>query len=139
MSRRIKKPKQSAKGQRYSYPVPENPPSLVGKPVFSFHYLQNAYCISQCSKDQKVGFADTMRILSKMSWNEIYSSPRHQRGSERIPRYRFKVPIPSCISDDETIISIRFHRNAPMVGIRRSDTLHIVWFDRNFTVYDHGS
>jgi len=139
MARQLKKTSKSAKGKKYNYPIPPSSPTIIGKPVFSFHYLQNSYCVSKCSKRQKIGFVDTMRILSSLEWNLIYSSKRHQYGKEIIPRYRFKVPIPFCISEDENIIAIRFHDNAPMVGVRRDDIFHIVWFDRNFTVYDHGS
>ncbi len=139
MRRQVRKTPKSAKGKNYNFPVQPSSPTLTSKPIFSFHYLQNSYCISKCSRPQKIGFVDTMRILSSMLWNEIYSSGHHQHGKETIPRHRFKVPIPSSISDDENLIAIRFHENHPMVGVRRGDVFHVVWFDRNFTVYDHGS
>jgi hypothetical protein len=137
----VKKIKRSlrAESARIKYPILDTIPSIQKRPIFSFLYLQDNYCISRCSKAQKVGFTDTMRALSKMTWHEIRSAPKHGLGSEKIERRIIRVSIPSNISDDVTFISIRFHANAPMVGFRKDNIFHIVWFDRDFTVYDHGS
>jgi len=139
MARSFKKKKQSVKIQNSNYPIPPSNQTITGKPIFSFIYLQSNYCISLCTKEQKVGFTDTMRILSSLSWQQINSSNRHLHGKEIISRDSLKVPIPATIAEDENIIAIRFHDNAPMVGVRRNDVFHIFWFDRNFTVYNHGN
>ena len=139
MSRRIKKRKQSAKVRQSNYPIPDSSPPIQDKPVFSFHYLQDSHCISRCNTEQKAAFANTMRLLSKLTWQEIKSSPRYGLGSEKIPRYRFYATIPNQIADDETLLSIRFYGRAPMVGIRREQIFHIIWFDIDFNVYNHGS
>jgi hypothetical protein len=140
MSRRkIKKPKQSLKGKNYEYSVPDKSPPIQEKPVFSFHYLQDSHCISRCNSDQKLSFIEKMRALSKLTWNQIYSTHRYGLGSEHIPRNRILVSIPDCVAEDETIIALRFYKKAPMVGIRRSQIFHIIWFDKDFNVYDHGS
>lgn len=139
MHRRIKKKKQSARVRQYNYPVPDSSPPIQEKPIFSFHYLQDSHCISRCNTKQKAAFADTMRLLSKLTWQEIQSSYRHSLGSEKIPRYRFYATIPNQIADDEALLSIRFYDRAPMVGIRRKQIFHIIWFDIDFNVYNHGS
>ena len=136
--RTIKKPKQSVKGRRYKYPIPDSSPPIKDNPIFSFHYLRDSHCISRCDKEQKVSFVDKMRTLSKLSWNQIIFAPKHGLGSEKIPRERFLLPIPEFISDDEALLAIRFWERAPMVGIRRSRIFHIIWFDKDFNVYDHG-
>lgn len=137
----VKKIKRSLKveSKRIKYPIPDTIPSIQEKPIFSFLHLQDNYCISKCSKEQKIGFVDTMRALSKMTWNEIRSAPRHGLGSEKIERRFIKASIPNNISDDATFIAIRFSANAPMVGFRTDNIFHIVWFDRDFTLYDHGN
>jgi len=140
MPRRIiRKKKQSARGRKYDYPVPDSSPPVQDKPIFSFHYLQDSHCISLCNRGQKAAFADTMRLLSKLTWQEIKSSYRHGLGSEKIPRNRFYVTIPNQVADDEALLSIRFYGRAPMVGIRREQVFHIIWFDIDFNVYNHGS
>lgn len=138
MPRQIKKPKKSVKGRRYNYPIPDNTPSIQDRPVFSFHYLQESHCISRCNTEQKLSFVEKMRLLSKLTWNQIRSAPRHGLGSEKIPRDRFLVPIPSYIANDEVFIAFRFYHLAPMIGIRRDQIFHIIWFDKDFNVYNHG-
>lgn len=123
--------------RRIKYPIPDTIPSIQKRPIFSLLYLQDNYCISKCNKEQKIGFVDTMRALSKMTWNEIRSAHRHGLGSEKIERRIIRASIPSNITHDATFIAIRFHNNAPMVGFRTDNIFHIVWFDRNFTLYDH--
>jgi hypothetical protein len=137
--RQIKKPKQSVKGRKYEYPVPDSSPSIKDNPIFSFHYLQDSHCISQCNIEQKVSFVDKMRALSKLSWNQIVSTHHHGLGLEKIPRDRFFVSIPDYITSDETLIALRFWKLAPMVGVRRRQVFHIIWFDKDFNVYDHGA
>lgn len=128
-----------AESARIKYPIPDTIPSIQKRPIFPFLYLQDNYCISKCSKAQKLGFVDTMRALSKMTWNEIRSTYRRGLGSEKIERRIIRASIPSGITGDATFIAIRFYDNAPMVGFRTDNIFHIVWFDRDFTLYDHGN
>lgn len=136
--KRIKRLK-GVKGKRITYIVPDTVPDTQKRPLFSFHYLQDAYCISRCTREEKAGFADTMRTLSKLTWNEIRLAPRHGLGSEKIERNSIRASIPSNITDDATFLAIRFHRMKPMVGFRESNIFHIVWFDKSLSLYDHGN
>ena len=138
-SHKIKKPKQSVRGKQYSYPVPESGPPGKDTPVFSLQYMEDSHCISQCSEEQKVSFVDKMRALSQLTWNQIKLAPKHGLGSEKIPRPMFKVPIPDFISEDEALLAIRFWNLAPMIGVRWKQIFHIIWFDKDFDVYDHGN
>jgi hypothetical protein len=108
------------------------------KPIFSLHYLQKSHCLSDCDKDEKSAFADTLYKLSQITWNEIISSPRHGAGYERIARKAIKASIPSHLKDDINLIAFRFCAKAPMVGYREENIFHILWIDRTFTLYDHG-
>jgi hypothetical protein len=136
-----KKIKRSLKveSERIKYPIPVTIPSIQKRPIFSFLYLQDNYCISKCNKEQKIGFVDTMRALSKLTWQQIMSAPRHGLGTEKIKRDSIKVSIPDKITEDITFLAIRFHRLEPMVGFRVDNIFHIVWFDRDYTLYDHGN
>ena len=46
-------------------------------PFFSFEYLQPAFCISNCTQEQKAAFVDMMRSLSRLTWVQIKSVGRH--------------------------------------------------------------
>ncbi len=73
-----------------------------------------------------------------MTWNEIICAQRHGMGFETISRDEIRRPMPAHITDDTTIIAFRFSGMKPMVGYRSQSMFHIVWFDRAFTLYDHG-
>jgi len=68
----------------------------------------------------------------------ITNSPRHGLGYEKIARTSIRAPIPTDITDDVTFIAFRFYGKAPMVGYREGYIFHILWIDRDFTLYSHG-
>jgi len=106
-------------------------------PIFSLDKLQGDYCISLCDQDHKVAFVNRLRILSKLTWQQITNAHKHKTGSETISRTSIKATIPSEITDDVTIIALRYNDKAPMVGYRENRIFHIVWIDQNFTLYNH--
>lgn len=140
MPKHIKHEKHSAKSKRITYPIPDKVSPMKGRPLFSFHYLQDAYCISKCEKDDKAAFSDTMRHLSYLTWNQIHGSHRYGLGAEKIKRKSIIVGMPRNLPEDvNDFWAIRFSGKKPMIGFRNDDIYHIVWFDRNFSVYDHGN
>lgn len=123
----------SGKALAHQAPNPDQLP-----PKFSFHYLQKNYCITCCTKDEQVSFVERMHRLSQLTWAQLRQADRHGLGYEIISRGSLNVKIPQGITDDVHIIAFRFCAKAPMVGYRSADgTFHIIWFDRDFTVYDH--
>jgi len=108
-------------------------------PIFSFRYLQRStpYCISCCSNDEKASFADKMNKLSQLTWADIKRAPRHGLGCEKIDRNSIRATIPERVTDDTAILAFRFHGKAPMVGFRDRETFHVLWFDANFSLYQH--
>ena len=108
------------------------------KPLFSLQFIDPQYCITLCDKDEKASFADMLRRMSRMTWNELRNAPRHGLGCEKIDQSSIKRPLPLGVTEDVTFLAFRFHAKKPMVGFRLNDVFHIVWFDRDFTLYDHG-
>jgi hypothetical protein len=106
-------------------------------PIFCLHYVVPAYCITLCSDGDKLAFVKRIRQLSGMTWNEIIQADRHGFGREKIPRDVLHPQIPAHITEDVTLIALRFSGLKPMVGYQRNDVFHIVWFDRDFDLYDH--
>ena len=136
--RRIKKERRREEGRRFSYITSESVPNTQKKPAFSFDYLQDSHCITLCDDSDQLAFVNALRKLSKLTWNQIKSTQRHGLGSEKIHRRSFRVPIPTIVGEDITFIAIRFSGFKSMVGYQEGRILQIVWFDRNFDVYDHG-
>jgi hypothetical protein len=80
----------------------------------------------------------TLERLSGLVWHQIQSAPRHGLGSEKIPRNAIKVGIPLFLTEDVDLLAIRFSGKKPMVGYRDGTIFNILWFDWNFSLYDHG-
>ena len=96
------------------------------------------YCVSKCEKNEKVAILDKLHQLSQLTWVQLHQSPKHSYGYEKIPRNAIKRPVPSQITEDVTLIAFRFHGKAAMVGYREHEIFHIIWFDRDFSLYNHG-
>jgi hypothetical protein len=128
------------KGQRIQGPAlrpdARNPDKFP--PKFSFHYLQRGYCITSCTQEEQLAFVDRMYRLSQLSWAELRRAPRHGLGYEQIARASIRAGIPANITGDVNFIAFRFYGKAAMVGYRSDDgTFHIIWFDREFKLYEH--
>jgi hypothetical protein len=107
-------------------------------PVFCLKYLDRKYyCLSVCTKEEKAAFADTLDRLSQLTWTEISKSSRHGLGYEKIARNSIRATIPKHVEDDVIFIAFRFYGKAPMVGYRKDAIFHILWIDRDFTLYQH--
>ena len=107
-------------------------------PHFSFRYLQGNYCLTKCDENHQASFARKMHKLSQMSWQEIKQCGRHQLGFEKISRNNIKSGIPSHVTEDVNFIAFRYCGMSAMVGYRSKEVFHVLWLDRDFTLYNHG-
>lgn len=110
----------------------------IKHPVFCLKYLNKAYHLDKCIDKEKVALINKICLLSQMTWKEMYMSPRHGLGLEQISQNSIKgAGIPTHLSKDETMYAIRFHGIKPMVGYIKNPVFHIVYLDRDFTLYNH--
>jgi len=137
MRGKFKQPQQQ-KGADFAAPITFSESTEQLCPVFSLRFLRRDFCISSCSEEEKVSFVDKMHKLSQLTWAQIKSTHRHGLGCEKIEKSSIKAPIPSVVTDEVTLLAFRFCGLAPMVGYRDRDVFHILWFDREFTLYPHG-
>ena len=80
-----------------------------------------------------------MKQLSQVTWQQVLLSHRESKyGSEKIEQSAIKRPIPSHVTADETLLAIRFWGKARMVGYREREIFRIIWFDYDYSLYDHG-
>jgi hypothetical protein len=107
------------------------------KPVFSFIYLSSKYCVSKCTAEQKVAFVDKMRTLSGLTWKQILVTERGGNGFELLNR-AIKDDLPPSVKPDVKLIGTTFHNHRRIVGFREDATFHIIWFDYDGSLYDHG-
>ena len=106
-------------------------------PIFCFKYLHKDHCITQCDKDERSQFVDQLKSLCSVNWNQLNSSGRHGMGWEKIDFDSIIPSKPSHVSGDITFIAFRFDGKKAMVGYRYGFVFHIVYLDRDFTVYKH--
>lgn len=110
-------------------------------PAFSFKFInKDKYGLDKCTKDEKAALINKIHRLSQLPWSQINSSSRDGLGCEKISKTAIKAAIPSNIKPDtEYFNAFRFNGKAPMVGYRDEKVFYIIWLDRDFTLYDHGS
>ncbi len=107
-------------------------------PAFCLKHVRGDYCVTKCSDEDKIALIEKIHGFGKFTWAQIKCQNRHTWGCEAIPRNAIRAAIPSVITEDVTILAFRFNKLAPMVGFREREVFHIVWLDREFTLYDHG-
>ena len=114
----------------------ESPVSYMDEPpAFSLKYIQQAYCISKCGKEDQIAFLKAMFKRKATSWSHLSSCDRHGLGYEKIHRLNVQIP---KVAEGKAIIAFRFSGKKPMVGFRERDIFYVLWIDRDFSVYDHG-
>lgn len=132
---KIKKPKKNI-GKKINETSSEVKP--LDYPVFCFRHLHKNYSHSHLEDKDQVQLVDQLHKLSQLSWNDIVASGRHGLGSEKIAKSSIKPGIPEAITDDvEFFLALRFSGMKAMVGWRNSYRFHIVYLDRDYSVYSH--
>ena len=108
-------------------------------PIFSLEKLQpGKYCLSELDQENKAMFSDAIFRRKNLTWNEIKRADRHGLGTEKIAKDFIKAPIPRFITEDmDSYLVFRYHGMRPMVGYRQRDVFYVLWFDSDFTLYDH--
>jgi len=128
----------AAKSNRIKEPEIPQVSSNKQPPLFSFEYLDDKYSITQCDHAERSGFADTLRIMGKMTWEQLELTPRHGNGKENIPIAQIRGKKPPIITPDvDHVIAFRFHGTKPMVGHRIDRIFYIIWLDKDYTLYPH--
>ena len=124
-------------GNRFIVEQPEDYNKMI--PLFSLERLQNgSYCFSKLEKDDKAAFADAIFKRKNITWTDIQNMDRHALGYEKIAINSINAPIPKFITEDETnLIAFRFSGKKPMVGYRSKNIFYVLWFDHDFSVYNH--
>ena len=116
----------------------ESLPPTLEHPIFCLKYLHKDYHLKECTKDEKAALIDTIYKLSQMTWHEIRQAPRHGTGREKIEKDSINSSIPEICKEENNLYALRFYGKAPFVGIQNGNIFHILYIDRNFSLYNHG-
>lgn len=134
---RISPPKLNADSQLGIKLKPQTKDPNQEYPKFSFQYLQQGFCISDCTKEEKSLLLDSIHKRSQLTWQQLHNAGRHKLGSENIPRNQIRAPIPDPFKDEESFMVFRGIEKAPVVGVRLKTTFYVLWVDRAFSLYKH--
>lgn len=64
-------------------------------------------------------------------------APRHGLGTEKINQSSIKASKPASVTPDVSFYALRFQGKKAMVGYKSDFIFHVVYLDRDFTLYDH--
>lgn len=110
----------------------------IDYPIFCLRHLHKDFSLEKCSEHEKASLICQMHRLSKCSWAQIKTFPRHGMGSEKISKDSMKVSIPDDLSEDvDSFLSFRFEGKKPFIGYRSSHIFHVLYIDNNFKAYKH--
>lgn len=110
----------------------------IDYPVFCLKHIHNKHSLDSCTKEEKVALINKMAMLSKLTWDEIQLAPKHGLGTEKISRGSIKTSVPGFITKDVThLFAFRFKGKAPFVGHKSGSVFHVIYIDRDFTLYSH--
>lgn len=119
------------------------PPLTYTHPIFCFKYLDKRWGLEKCDNVFKSSTLNTLVSLSQSTWQELQSRGRHKGGYEKVDPKTFKLqcrlPPEIYLEDIDSVLSFRVCGKHPFVAIRKENVLHILGFDRNFKMYEHGS
>jgi hypothetical protein len=131
------KPPKGKQGSNIKLTVDSKPRLNFNYPIFCLKHLHPKYNLDKCEVDEKAKLIERMHKLSSITWEIIRTSHRHGMGAEKIERTSIKTSIPSHITPDTTLYALRFDGLKPFVGYRSEFIFHIVYIDRDFTLYNH--
>lgn len=111
------------------------------RPIFSFEHMKEGggYSVDCCQQDDQAHLALRLHKLGRMTWGEIANAPRHGLGTEKISQKSMNVALPAVVTEDVNLLALRFSGKKPMVGFRDGRIFHILFLDKDFTAYPHGS
>lgn len=138
-ARRRLKPQSPHRGASFKAPASarQGRSSNSQSPIFCFKHVSRPYCLTDCDKTHRAALAITLYKLSQLTWSELTNAGRHQLGYEKISQSSIKAKLPRSVAPDVTLIAFRYHSMHPVVGYRSQRTFHILWLDRDFTLYKH--
>ncbi len=106
---------------------------------FSFvHFNDKEYGLQDCTLEDLTALIRKLKILGNKTWTEISGAGKHQLGCEILKTSQLRKPLPPSVpSDIDKVLCFRYRGKAPMVGFREGSVFHIIFLDRDFTLYPH--
>lgn len=138
MSKTKLKPPGLQRGKTISTGPSAGLPLPINYPIFCFRHLHPLYDIEQCPTDDRLALLNRLTLLSRQSWQELQLAPRHGIGCEKIARTSIRPGIPQSIPEHiDFFLAFRYNGRKAVIGWRDTFVFHLLFVDRNFSVYTH--
>jgi hypothetical protein len=109
-------------------------PDKIKYPVFSFLHVSESHCLlSEWQASEIDELIDTLKTIEQIEWDRIWV----HKGLDvtKIPVSRLSIPLPTYVSEDETIYEFSVCSRKRIFGYRTNhNVLRIIWFDREHRV-----
>lgn len=124
-------------GKKFQIPPTVEMPDF-DYPIFCFKHLHKNHDLDKCDDPEKKSLMEKVVKLSQLSWQDIQNAPRHGLGTEKIAISSIKPKCPPFITEDVSfLLALRFDGKKPILGHRNRFVFHVIFIDRDFTVYNH--
>ncbi|MEO0403228.1 MAG: hypothetical protein AAF193_00005 [Bacteroidota bacterium] len=108
-----------------------------GTVTFSFKYLHKDWGTNKLEAAECAAVLSAFHSRSSMKWTELVAALRHGLGTEKINPRTLNASLPNNVTEDTTMLAMRFMGKASMVGFRRGSTFFVCYFDPRFELYRH--
>lgn len=136
--RKIKNPHQPNQGKHIKVTTTVEVENFE-HPIFCYRHLHKDYCLDQCDQEEKKSLIEKFVKLSQLTWRQIDQAPRHGLGYEKISIDSLKTKCPPFITEEvKHLIAFRYQGLKPFLGHRNRFILHVIFIDRDFSLYNHG-
>lgn len=145
-SSKINLPSESYENAEFTPPTSDKVKN--NRPLFSFrHICQKDFCAKKMPVEKFKAYSDKLRILSDLEWSAIESSPKETNGFELMPVSSLNATLPTLFKTLQEIWVFRFggggnvgsRTSGRIAGVREGDSFFVLFIDRDFTLYNHGS
>lgn len=129
----------SATGTRIQQPATNVFEQLnqLNHPVFCFRNIHRNWSIEHCQTQEQADFINRLFQLSQMTWHQIQFAGKENRGSEKFDINSLKAPLPANITEEVSLLGIKFSGNKRMIGYRTGFIFHVVFINHNHKLYKH--
>ena len=122
------------KNKRKKLVVNEGLSTNSQKVVFSFENFGEKSHGLECNPEEFKNLVRHLKILSKMTWQQVQESDRHKLGSEEINVSEIRESVPTS---KDKVLSFRYSGMKPFIGERKNQVLDVYYIDPSFDLYDH--
>ncbi len=141
LQRRLKKQRKARQDTFSQQPILQQANDDDDYIVFSLKNLVTGYDLksNECTNYIRSQLILKLQTLCCNTWNTLFTKNKQSGGIELVKKEAFKVPLPTCITEDiNHLYVLRFNsQNARLIGYRSDNIFQAIFVDINLSTYNH--